>query len=131
MPTYEYKCEDCGVIEILHSIMDDAKEECPECGRGGLERLISLGTGFIFKGKQANQYNDIKKARFWRDQDGNRWPVTASDGSSNSPTVSKKRQRTDEQVKQIVKARKAAAKKKRNQNSYKRYVDQVKRTKRQ
>lgn len=45
MPRYDYKhchesCEAGEIIEIVHSIHDDAKTECPYCGRK-IERLIS------------------------------------------------------------------------------------------
>ena len=50
MPTYEYRCNDCQVIqEITHSIKNDPEILCSTCGKV-MERLISLNrTGFIFK----------------------------------------------------------------------------------
>ena len=33
MPTYEYRCKDCGhEFEVLQSFTDDALTECPSCG---------------------------------------------------------------------------------------------------
>ena len=50
MPTYEYKCKDCGFkFEEFQSIADAPLEECPSCN-GKLERLVSGGAGLIFKG---------------------------------------------------------------------------------
>ncbi len=50
MPTYSYKCRDCGYsFTIRQSIKEDALKECPECG-GEVRRLISGNTGLIFKG---------------------------------------------------------------------------------
>jgi putative FmdB family regulatory protein len=50
MPTYGYKCEECGHdFEILQSIKDDALKKCPECA-GPVKRVISSGVGIIFKG---------------------------------------------------------------------------------
>ena len=50
MPTYEYKCRDCGhAFERYQRISDDPLEECPECG-GRVQRLISSGGGLVFKG---------------------------------------------------------------------------------
>jgi len=51
MPTYDYRCEDCGhKFERFQSMMDDPLKECPEC-KGTVKRLISAGSGIIFKGK--------------------------------------------------------------------------------
>lgn len=51
MPTYEYKCEKCGeIIEVFHGFRDPGPEVCPCGARGSLRRLISAGSGVIFKG---------------------------------------------------------------------------------
>jgi putative FmdB family regulatory protein len=50
MPTYEYKCLDCGVqFDRFQSITEDPIHECPECS-GQVKRLIGAGAGLIFKG---------------------------------------------------------------------------------
>lgn len=50
MPTYEYKCTECGhQFEKLQSMKDEPLSECPEC-KGKLKRLIGAGAGLIFKG---------------------------------------------------------------------------------
>ncbi|MBN1434598.1 hypothetical protein JW921_07550 [Candidatus Fermentibacterales bacterium] len=50
MPTYEYKCRDCGhCLEAFQKMSDEPLTECPECG-GSLRRLIGKGAGFIFRG---------------------------------------------------------------------------------
>jgi putative FmdB family regulatory protein len=50
MPTYEYKCQDCGcTFEKFQSMKDKALERCPKCN-GTVHRLISGGAGVIFKG---------------------------------------------------------------------------------
>ena len=50
MPTYEYKCQDCGyTFERFQSIKDKPIAKCPKCG-GKVQRLISGGAGVIFKG---------------------------------------------------------------------------------
>lgn len=46
MPTYEYNCPRCGLVEISHSITEAARSDCQLCG-GTLKRLISGGTGFL------------------------------------------------------------------------------------
>ena len=51
MPTYEYKCENCGnEFEEFQSITAEAKADCPKCGSEA-KRMISLNSGIIFKGK--------------------------------------------------------------------------------
>ena len=50
MPTYEYKCDSCGIeFERFQRISDDPIKACPECG-GVVQRLISTGGGLVFKG---------------------------------------------------------------------------------
>jgi putative FmdB family regulatory protein len=50
MPTYEYKCEDCGyTFEKFQGIKDKPSGKCPKCA-GKVRRLISGGGGVIFKG---------------------------------------------------------------------------------
>ena len=51
MPTYEYKCEECGYkFEQFQTITAKPLHECPECGQDTLNRLIGAGAGIIFKG---------------------------------------------------------------------------------
>ena len=50
MPTYDYKCKDCGhEFEEFQSISAAPLTECPVCN-GTIQRVISGGTGLIFKG---------------------------------------------------------------------------------
>ena len=51
MPTYDYICNDCEKIyEYFQSMSDAPIKECPECKKNSLRRVISGGTGLIFKG---------------------------------------------------------------------------------
>lgn len=50
MPTYEYKCDECGHrFEAFQSMTDEPLKVCPECS-GIVKRLIGSGAGIIFKG---------------------------------------------------------------------------------
>ena len=50
MPTYEYRCRDCGRdFEVFQKMSDRPGVPCPECARPA-ERLISGGAGFLFRG---------------------------------------------------------------------------------
>ena len=51
MPTYEYRCDECGhEMETFQSITAKALKKCPECSKNGLKRLISGGGAILFKG---------------------------------------------------------------------------------
>tara|TARA_B100001750_G_scaffold220357_1_gene208017 strand:+ start:82 stop:432 length:351 start_codon:yes stop_codon:yes gene_type:complete len=50
MPTYQYRCNECNhEFSEFQSITADPLSTCPECS-GTLQRLISGGAGFLFKG---------------------------------------------------------------------------------
>jgi putative FmdB family regulatory protein len=50
MPTYDYECLKCGkVTEAFHRVSDPLLKKCPHC-QGKLKKLISTGSGLIFKG---------------------------------------------------------------------------------
>ena len=50
MPTYEYQCRACAQrFEARQSIMASPRRRCPQCGKT-VDRLISAGAGFLFKG---------------------------------------------------------------------------------
>ena len=50
MPTYEYECDSCAYrFEKFQSITARPVRVCPKCG-GEVTRLISAGSGVIFKG---------------------------------------------------------------------------------
>ena len=72
MPTYEYICRDCGKrFDHFQSMSSPALEEhkCCKTEPSSVERVISGGTGLIFKGsgfyltdyKNSNQEKDKKK----------------------------------------------------------------------
>jgi putative FmdB family regulatory protein len=51
MPTYEYACAACGHhFEEFQSITAKPITVCPKCKKKKVQRLISAGAGFIFKG---------------------------------------------------------------------------------
>lgn len=50
MPTYEYKCRQCGTeFEVVKKITARPGSKCPRCG-GKAERQMSAGAGLVFKG---------------------------------------------------------------------------------
>lgn len=111
MPFYDYKCQTCGVVEILHGMSEDNRTTCPECNADGLVKLISAGGGIIIAGREANQYRDIHAAKYWRDKNGVRHPVTVADGYTTSATVNRQTATPGEARAEIKKDRKAESKK--------------------
>ncbi len=50
MPTYEYECKHCGHrFEASQAISAKPLNQCPKCNKD-VKRLISSGSGIIFKG---------------------------------------------------------------------------------
>ena len=50
MPTYEYKCTDCGYRFTQFQNMNDLPvHSCPQCDKP-VKRLISAGSAVLFKG---------------------------------------------------------------------------------
>lgn len=78
MPTYEYHCESCDeIMEIIHSMSESAKTDCPSCHQPTLKKLISSGAAVIFKGSGFYQtdYKSPKK------------PATESNKKTENPTT--------------------------------------------
>ena len=50
MPTYEYACSACGIVEVFQSIKEKALTKCPQCKKHKVTRIVSGGGGVIFKG---------------------------------------------------------------------------------
>ena len=50
MPLYEYQCDACGArFERIRKFSDPPLEECPQCGKGPVQKLVS-SPAFQFKG---------------------------------------------------------------------------------
>lgn len=50
MPTYDYKCKECGItFELFQKMSDDPIKNCVEC-KGEVKRLIGSGLTPVFKG---------------------------------------------------------------------------------
>ncbi len=51
MPTYEYRCSECGnEFEEFQKMTADPLVVCPKCGKRTLKRVMGTGGGLIFKG---------------------------------------------------------------------------------
>ena len=82
MPTYEYKCPNCGTrFERFQKITAKPGAPCPKCGTKA-ERLISGGTGVVFKGSgfyETDYKRAGEKARHKTHEDGEKSPPTKPD----------------------------------------------------
>ena len=80
MPTYDYICNNCEkMYEYFQSMSDAPKKECPECKKYSLRRVISGGTGLIFKGSgyYLTDYKN-KKTQSSKDKKSNKKKKTKS-----------------------------------------------------
>jgi putative FmdB family regulatory protein len=78
MPTYDYRCNSCAKeFEVFQRITAEPGANCPKCG-GPARRLVSGGTGLIFKGS-GFYITDYKH----KGAEGEKW--TASQKSDSSP----------------------------------------------
>ena len=72
MPTYEYRCRDCGEdLEVYQSFTEEALTECPKCG-GSLRKLFG-NVGISFKG-----------TGFYKNDHGSRSSSGDSNGASDT-----------------------------------------------
>jgi putative FmdB family regulatory protein len=62
MPTYEYRCRDCGhTFDIVQKMSDDPLTHCPECG--GELRKVFAPPAISFKGSGFYATDHGKKAK--------------------------------------------------------------------
>jgi putative FmdB family regulatory protein len=78
MPTYEYRCRECGEhLEVVQAFSDDPLTECPACG--GLLRKLFNSVGISFKG-----------SGFYRNDSRSKSSTSSSDKSSSDKSSSDK-----------------------------------------
>mgnify|MGYP000538860817 CR=1 FL=1 len=95
MPTYEYKCLECGKrFECFQSMSDPAVTNCEHCS-GQVKKLIGAGAGIIFRGSgfyctdygkdnNGNNGNSGGKASSDTTQKGNAQQSNQTGGSQES-----------------------------------------------
>ena len=80
MPTYQYKCTECGhAFEQVQSFSDDALEHCPQC-QGRLRKVFNA-VGVVFKGSGFYRTDSRSSSRGTGDSGG-------SDSGSSGPSDS-------------------------------------------
>ncbi len=83
MPTYEYKCNDCGgTFEAFQSMTAAPLKVCRQCGGHQVKRLLGSGAGIIFKGSGFYETDYRKKTP--ADSKGGNGGKTSSSGEAAS-----------------------------------------------
>ena len=80
MPTYEYRCRNCGEqLEVVQSFTDDPLKECPACG--GLLRKVFHPVGIAFKGSGFYRTDSRTKAGSSRSSESSESAGAGGDGA--------------------------------------------------
>jgi|WetSurMetagenome_2_1015567.scaffolds.fasta_scaffold223505_2 putative FmdB family regulatory protein len=103
MPTYEYKCSNCGFdYEVIQSIKAESLKKCPKCGKDTLKKIISGGVGVIFKGSGFYQTDYVdKKSKLTSKKSETR---SVSDSASKPETKADTKAETKSETKTETKA---------------------------
>jgi len=81
MPTYEYRCRECGhELEVVQSFTDDSLTECPVCA--GELRKVFHPVGISFKG--SGFYKTDARSASKKSGDGEKAKPSESTGDSSS-----------------------------------------------
>jgi putative FmdB family regulatory protein len=84
MPTYSYRCTECGTaFDIKQAFTDDALTECPTCG-GKLRKLFNT-VGVTFNG--SGFYRTDSRAAASSGSGSSSSSSDSSGGSSSSPST--------------------------------------------
>ena len=89
MPTYDYKCPDCGhEFEEFQTMTAKPIRKCPKCGKRRVKRLIGTGLQPIFKGSGFYETDYVKKTR--PSEGGESKPDTKPEGKSDDARATSK-----------------------------------------
>lgn len=91
MPTYEYRCPECGTdFEKFQSMSDEPVAECLKCNAKA-QRRMSAGAGLLFKGSGfyiTDYRNDSYKKAAESDKGGSSKGEPKPAGSESKPSSS-------------------------------------------
>lgn len=83
MPTYEYRCKDCGKqLEVVQAFSDDPLTECPEC-QGSLKKVFN-SVGISFKGSGFYKNDSRSGSSAGSSSSSSSASTSSSDSSSSS-----------------------------------------------
>jgi putative FmdB family regulatory protein len=89
VPTYEYKCDNCGQFEVWQRISEPPLKTCPTCG-GKAKRLISKNVAILFRAPGFYE-SDHRSSEYKKKESEDRTGVKVSGPSSvneSSPATS-------------------------------------------
>lgn len=85
MPTYEYRCKNCGhEFDIVQSFTDDSLTECPSCHEQTLKKVFG-NVGITFKGSGFYKTDSRSAGTFGSTRDADK----SDNGSSKTPSTTK------------------------------------------
>lgn len=83
MPTYQYRCTECGHdLEAVQKFTDAALTECPNCG-GSLRKVFNA-VGVVFKGSGFYRTDSRKAPSEGGSSDGGSKPAPAKEKAASS-----------------------------------------------
>jgi putative FmdB family regulatory protein len=83
MPTYEYRCKDCGTqLEVVQAFSDDPLTECPAC-QGSLKKVFN-SVGISFKGSGFYKNDSRSGSSSSSSSSSSATTTSGSDSSSSS-----------------------------------------------
>lgn len=89
MPTYQYKCNNCGnEFEEFQSITESPLDKCPSCGQKP-RRIITGGAGFLLKGSgfyTTDYRSESYKAAAKKEKESASPPSSSAESSPKSKT---------------------------------------------
>jgi len=108
MPTYEYRCEECGYeFEQFQSITSQPLRKCPKCGKRELKRLIGVGSGIIFKGSGFYQ-TDYRSESYKEAEKKEKGTTDTSDTKKKADTKTEDSKTSDKRKKDTKGKKKSA-----------------------
>src|SRR5437764_1239593 len=94
MPTYEYRCKECGEeLEVVQAFTDDPLTECPNCG--GALRKVFGNIGITFKGSGFYKNDSRSAARKSAEKKSDTTTAEKSETKSDSKSDSKTETKSD------------------------------------
>jgi putative FmdB family regulatory protein len=89
MPTYEYRCKDCGEeLEAVQAFTDDPLTECPSCGGNLKKKFGSVGISFKGSGFYKNDSRTATTSGGSAKSEGSTSGADSGDSSSSSTSTS-------------------------------------------
>lgn len=88
MPTYAYRCKDCGhAFDVVQAFTDDALTECPACGGVLRKQYGSVGVSFKGSGFYRTDSRSGTGSAGGSTSDSAAGSSTSSTSSSSSPAA--------------------------------------------